>query len=552
MASLIRKTINGRTYYYLATSARVDGKPRIVAQRYLGSADDLAAAADGGARAPTRTRHVGFGDVAACWGVLRDLDLVRLVDAVVGVRRAKVSPGTQLALAVLHQVVAPASDLDLAAWWPTTAASRFVRPRLDAGDLDRRRFWRTMERLEAHHLDEIEAALFPGPAGGGEPTGPVLALDVPAFATYTGADPAAASGARAPTRLAGLGLVVTLDGAVPVVSRRYEHPPGRPAATSFSALVEELAARYHALSGTSDGVTVVVDAGQSAQVDVGLHAGLHVVASLPPGEHPDLVARSAGRRAVDRDRFPGVSVRETRAKVAGTDRRVLVFHSRALRAAQERALAGDVASATRRLTELAAALSAGSVHRPREQVAAEIARITRFRFVDRVLSTTLTGTEPGELRLRWSVDEAARARLNAELFGTQVLVTDHEDWSAADVLTAYRARYRLESTLHRRGGAVVAAPVPGWRWNDRRVAVHAFVSVLATRVTHLMRRTAQRSGLDVSVGDLFAQLAGIEETVLHYPSTGGRPRTRRVLAEQDATQQRLFDLFQMQRYAPPG
>ena len=99
---------------------------------------------------------------------------------------------------------------------------------------------------------------------------------------------------------------------------------------------------------------------------------------------------------------------------------------------------------------------------------------------------------------------------------------------------------------------MVAAPVPGWRWNDRRVAVHAFVSVLATRVTHLMRRTAQRSGLDVSVGDLFAQLAGIEETVLHYPSTGGRPRTRRVLAEQDATQQRLFDLFQMQRYAPPG
>ncbi|EQD31876.1 hypothetical protein B1B_17944 [mine drainage metagenome] len=38
MAFIVGKKQNGKTYYYLAESARVEGKPRIVSQRYLGSA----------------------------------------------------------------------------------------------------------------------------------------------------------------------------------------------------------------------------------------------------------------------------------------------------------------------------------------------------------------------------------------------------------------------------------------------------------------------------------------------------------------------------------
>ena len=73
MASVIGKMINGKLYYYLAVSARVDGKPRIVEQKYLGSAEDIEAAVSGAAVMPARTRHLGFGDLAAAWGVLEKL-----------------------------------------------------------------------------------------------------------------------------------------------------------------------------------------------------------------------------------------------------------------------------------------------------------------------------------------------------------------------------------------------------------------------------------------------------------------------------------------------
>ena len=38
MASIVGKRQGNQTYYYLVESARVDGKPRIVSQQYLGSA----------------------------------------------------------------------------------------------------------------------------------------------------------------------------------------------------------------------------------------------------------------------------------------------------------------------------------------------------------------------------------------------------------------------------------------------------------------------------------------------------------------------------------
>src|SRR5205823_9032596 len=42
MASLISKKKGNKLYYYVVESGRVDGKPRIVQQTYLGTADRLA------------------------------------------------------------------------------------------------------------------------------------------------------------------------------------------------------------------------------------------------------------------------------------------------------------------------------------------------------------------------------------------------------------------------------------------------------------------------------------------------------------------------------
>ena len=85
MASIVGKKQGGKTYYYLVESARVGGKPRIVSQRYLGSAEEISQRlSESGPGEPDRTRHLGFGDLAAVWGMLQRLKVVEIVDDVVG------------------------------------------------------------------------------------------------------------------------------------------------------------------------------------------------------------------------------------------------------------------------------------------------------------------------------------------------------------------------------------------------------------------------------------------------------------------------------------
>jgi hypothetical protein len=88
-------------------------------------------------------------------------------------------------------------------------------------------------------------------------------------------------------------------------------------------------------------------------------------------------------------------------------------------------------------------------------------------------------------------------------------------------------------------------------WTDSKIRVHVFYCVLALTVAHLMRREADRAGLDLSVRELITELAGIQETVLLYHDGGkGRPRAQRMLTDMNDTQRQLAELFTISRYTP--
>src|SRR5712691_4542416 len=109
MASLYKKVISGKPYWYLREMGWVDGKPKMVSERYVGTAADIEALLDAREQAmvPERTRHLDFGAVAAAWGLLADLGVAAVIDEQTGARPPglPLSPGTYLALAVLNRVV---------------------------------------------------------------------------------------------------------------------------------------------------------------------------------------------------------------------------------------------------------------------------------------------------------------------------------------------------------------------------------------------------------------------------------------------------------------
>jgi transposase len=560
MAYLVGKKQDGKTYYYLTESARVGGKPRIVSQRYLGSADEIAERlSETGPGEPDRSKHLAFGDVAAVWAMLERLGVVDIVNDVVGVRRsdAKASVGTYIALATLNRVVAPCSKLAFSQWWSKTAGDRLVKLPLAA--LDHRRFWDAMDDIGPEQLIEIERRICTKLVTEFDLDLSGLVLDMTNFATFIDSAneraPIAQRGhakqKRTDLRLVGLGLVVTTDGGVPIVSHAYAG--NRNDVTQFNDMVAELVTRWGHLGEATDELTLVYDAGQDSAPNQSAIADspLHFVGSLPPAQHKELLLIPRRRyQVVDEERFPGLSATETRTTALGATYRVIITHSDSFHQKQSRGFDQTLAKAHRSLTELAGRLSRGKTRRDRDGVEAEIAQIVRPRWVSRVIKTTLTGSQPSELVLTFVVDLTARKQLEDEIFGKRIMFTDQEDWSIADVVGAYRSQHHVESDFRQMKDVKVVSFSPMFHWTDQKIRVHVFYCVLGLAIAKLMAREAKHSGLDMSVRDLLENLKGIEETVLLYKGDRGRPRAKRMLTEMDPTQRRLFKLFGLHRYAP--
>jgi len=562
MPSIVGKRRGKQTYYYLVESARVDGKPRIVSQEYLGTAEEVMARLQGtGAGEPDRTQHKRFGDLAAMWSMCQRLGVADIVDEVVGSRRsdAAASVGTYLALATINRIVDPCSKRAFADWWDTTAGPRFVRPRLPAGATDHRRFWDAMDTLSETDLVEIERRLSLAAVElfGLDLSG--LVLDMTNFATFidTANDRAAiakrgkAKQKRHDLRLVGLALVVTHDGAIPIVSHPY--PGNRHDSTQFTGLLDEIVGRWAALGGDPAELTVTYDSGQNS-TDNHTHIerlGLGYVTSLPPCDHPELLAISHSKfHQVDAERYPGVTAHDTVVDAFGVTRRAVITHSASFHQRQARGFDQTLTKARQQLTELQARLARGRTRKTATGIQTEIDNILAPRWLNRVITTTLTGDTPATRRLRWRTDARARRRLEDEIFGKRLLFTNREDWPVVDVVAAYRTQPDVEDSFRQLKDPHVVSFSPMHHWTEQKIKVHAFYCVLALQIAHLSRREAHQAGLNLSVRGLLTELAGIQETVLLYQADRGRPRARRMLTDTSPTQQRLYDLFDLDRYAP--
>jgi transposase len=230
-----------------------------------------------------------------------------------------------------------------------------------------------------------------------------LVLDMTNFATFIDSANSRAAIAkrgkakqkRHDLRLVGLALVVTRDGAVLVVSHPY--PGNRHDSTQFPRLLDQIVVRWTALGGDVAELTVTYDydSGQNS-TDNHTHietSGLGYVTSLPPSDHPGLLAIPARQFVeVDPDRYEGVTAHDTTVAALGVTRRAIITHSQAFHQRQARGFEQTLTKARRQLAELQARLARGRTRKTAAGIQAEIDRILAPRWLNRVLKVSLSAT----------------------------------------------------------------------------------------------------------------------------------------------------------------
>jgi hypothetical protein len=147
MASLISKKKGNKLYYYVVESARIDGKPRIVQQTYLGTADRLAdLLKERTAPVPVSATTREFGLPGALWLAAQRSGVWGVLESTWPTPRSGPSTAHYVLLALIHRICQPGPKTEVADWYRSTILQSlwaFPPERFRSQD-----FWDAFDRIQ--------------------------------------------------------------------------------------------------------------------------------------------------------------------------------------------------------------------------------------------------------------------------------------------------------------------------------------------------------------------------------------------------------------------
>jgi transposase len=324
MGSIIHKMKKGRPYYYAVESRRVNGKPRIVWQKYLGTVEAIVARTED-TKPPEPKEAVLFeaGGVGALTRIAQRLHLVDVINQEAPKREQGPTVGHYIALAALNRALAPCSKLAIGDWYEQTVLRRLWR--FDKTAFSSQRFWDHMSRVSEGAIEAIQKALVMRIRREFGLDGEVLLYDTTNFFTFlattndrcTVAKRGHNKAKRHDLRQVGLALLVTKDFQVPLFHKVYDG--NVPDVSLFPSLAQELLARHRAACGKKGHGTLVFDKGNVSEdaMEQLVVAGQSFIAAVPLNRLPELAALPF-ERFQDVPTFPGTKAYQVPAEAWGT------------------------------------------------------------------------------------------------------------------------------------------------------------------------------------------------------------------------------------------
>jgi transposase len=565
MASLTAKVIHGKTYYYARDCQRVNGKPKIVRTIYLGTADDLIAAAlqqqQGQAPQPHAVAIATFGAVVALYDLAQQIGLVELLDRHLPKRDQGLSVGHYLLLAAINRAVQPSSKRQLADWYRSTTLPRLIPA--SAEQLSSQAFWNHFEFVAEHHIEAVERELSQRLIDRFQLSLRTLTYDGTNFFTYINTrNPAELpqrghnKQKRNDLRQVSLGMLVSTDFHVPLFHKLYAG--NIPDSSIFKTITEELRQRYCELARTCEHITLVFDKGNNSEeaFETLDDSDFHFIGSLVPSHHADLLDVPSRRyQPLAGERLKECRAYRTQRDVFGQERTIVVTHNDNLLHGQLQGLTTALDKARTKLRELQQRLRRRREGRTRGGKAPTAASIRKQaqealsgQHVKEVLQITVAdGDVP---TLTFETDQAALSRLLRTRLGKTILFTDNDDWSNEDIVLGYRSQHHIEDAFRQMKDPHYLGWSPMFHWTDSKIRVHAFTCVLALMLSSLLQRTLYHKGIDVSLPRMFELLGSIHETLVIYPKRPGQrqPSVARALSTLSSEQEQLLNALQLRRY----
>lgn len=553
MASLVAKKKGNQLYYYVVESARVGGKPRIVQQTYLGSAERVAALVkDRTAPVPLSATTIDFGLPGALWLAAQQSGVGEALESLWPPPRSGPSTAHYLLLAAIHRICQPGPKTEVPDWYRRSVLHSLWG--FPAERFTSQEFWDCFDRIRTgaageDELDQAQARLLAVWQDKQLISRRLLAYDTTNFYTYVAStntrNELAQRGHNKQGRhnLRQVGLSYVLDGEQGLSLCHHVYPGNVADAEEFPVALARIVALLDRHGMARNTVTLVLDKGSAALANtLDLEqAGVGWISALPWNQAPEgLRERPAQELSALSSAQPGVRAAAERLVVHGREYLCVVKYSAPFAGEQLHSLTTTLSKALQSMRRLSAELGKPGGRFTEAGIRNKIARWLSGAFVSELVHYQLEKRE-GSWHLQFDFDNSALERLLTHRLGRTTLLTNRLDWTAEQIVAGYSGQQHIERVFRGLKDGDWLGWGPMYHWTDSKIRVHAFYSMLGISLLQYIHKKAQSAWAGLSMEQLLEELRQIQQFTLLYPPQGekGPHRVATVLSKQTLPQQSL-------------
>jgi len=524
MAHIHKKMKKGRPYYYIRETARVDGKPKVINQVYLGSIERILTMAASGQASLARIQVQEFGALWLANMIEQEVGLVGIIDSVVpkGDKETGPSTGEYFLYAAFNRMIDACSKRAMPEWYKATAIQH-IRP-VDIDALDSDRFWKKWNRVGEEAVRLIAEKLLNRVAEIEPPTSDCFLFDTTNYYTYMASDTKSELAMRGKNkegrdwlRQVGLALLVARDTRLPLFYREYEG--NRHDSKLFNRVLDEVltAMRKHCQGEA----TVVFDKGMNAEENISTIDAMekvHFVTTYStylaeefihtPRERFDLVDTPQNRKLAEQGQDDDLFVAwRTTGAFWGKERTVVVTYNPLTATKQRYAF-------ERRLLKLQAALyefrakvrNAAAGWRAQEKIVERYNAICDAIHLPQGLYDLSFTHENGQLSMGFRKNYYQIGR-HIDRFGKNLIITDRSEWSTDEIVQASLDRSIVEQSFRQTKDDDLVGMLPIRHFTDDKIRCHILSCIVALCYLRLIESKFHRASLDISAATAMERMS---------------------------------------------
>lgn len=557
MATIIKKRKGGKDYYYIVESARVNGKPRIVNQIYLGTLEKIKNTHEQGKN--LRIEKVKTLDFGALWlanEIEKKLGIVDIIDKTVGARKAQgISLGEYFLYAAMNRMIDATPKNSLPEWYRSTAI-QYIRP-VSVNSLDFQAYWRVWEKISEDQIKVIAKKLFDKVATLYPSDNGCFLFDTTNFYTFMGSKTKSDLAKRGKNkeskdwlRQIGMAFLVSRNSRLPLFYREYEGNTHD--SKVFRNVLDEVCAAMKQY-GQND-MTVIFDKGMNSEENI-KHIdeveNIHFITTYSSSFSTELVDKSQSylkpleteknKLLLENNKIDDIiKAWRTEGEYWGKLRTVVVTYNPRTASNQRYNFDRKLGLLQKKLFEIIHdfnTLEKISQTTAQSRYAKECERL---HLPENLFNLEFEKTENGN-RMSFSINDDQELKIINKM-GINILITDHFDWTTEEIVEASLDRYQVEEAFKQSKDPDLVSMSLIWNWTDPKIRCHFLTCIIALTYLRIIELELAKANCKMTAKKVMENMVRLR-TCLTYTNKNQKEEIGRFIEEPTEIQAKILKIF---------